>query len=49
MHYVKARINELIDKKMGLDTWIEQNNFKTAVKQFHICLITIQDKPKLIV
>lgn len=36
MRWVKAHINELVDKKMGSGTQIEQDDFKAVVKQFTI-------------
>lgn len=42
--WVKARINELVDKEMGSSTQVEQDDFKTAVEQFAIRMNTVQDE-----
>ena len=43
MCWIKAWNDELVEEKMGLDTQIEQDDFKIAVEQFTIRINTVQD------
>lgn len=41
IRWVKAHIDELIEKKMESDIKIEKNDFQTAVEQFAENIVTI--------